>query len=333
MEAARRAVAAHVGAKPHEVYFTSGGTEADNWAVYALAAQGAAAGKRHIITSRFEHYAILSPLRRLEQQGYEVTLLDIPGDGIVRPDAVATAIREDTAFVSIMFANNEIGILQPIAEIGALCRARGVPFHTDAVQAVGHVPIDIGAQGVDLLSLSAHKFHGPKGVGALCCREAVGILPLLMGGGQEQGQRAGTENVPAIVAMAAALDECCSQMEETAQRVSLMRDAIIKAVCAIPGARLTGHASLRLPGAAHFCFEGIHAESLMAALDMEGICASSSSACTTGLVEPSHVLRALGVPDALANGALRLSLGAFNTSQEASYIIKTLPAVVSRLRA
>lgn len=333
LEAARRAVAACVGARPHEVYFTSGGTEADNWAVCTLAAKGAVAGKRHIITSRFEHQAILRPLHRLGQQGFVITLLDIPGDGIIRPDTVAAALRKDTAFVSIMAANNEIGTLQPIAEIGALCQECGVPFHTDAVQAVGHVPINMASQVVDMLSLSAHKFHGPKGVGALCCREAVGLSPLLLGGGQEQRQRAGTENVPAIAAMAAALDECCSQMKENAQRVSLMRDTIIKAISTIPGARLTGQANQRLPGVAHFCFEGIHAESLVAALDIEGICASSSSACTTGLAEPSHVLQALGVPDALANGALRLSLGSFNTSQEASYIIKMLPAVISRLRA
>lgn len=333
LEEARATIAACLGASPQEVFFTSGGTEADNWALFSAALRGSDTGKRHIISTRFEHHAVLNPLRQLGQMGFEVTLLDVHEDGIVRPDEVTAAMREDTALVSIMYANNEIGTVQPIAEIGALCQERDVVFHTDAVQAVGHVPIDMRAQGVDMLSLSAHKFHGPKGVGALCCREDAGLLALLLGGGQERGKRAGTENVAAICAMAAALRIACERMEATSRKVSRMRDSLISAIGAVPGAHLTGHAELRLPGIVHFCFEGVHGEALLMLLDDAGICASTSSACASATGEPSHVLRALGVPDKLVHGALRLSLCGSNTKAEVGYIIKTLPALVAQLRA
>jgi len=331
LESARECVAGCLCAEPREIYFTSGGTEADNWAVHIAAQFGARKNKRHIISSAFEHHAILHALDRQREMGFEITLLPVHSDGRVRPDELAGAIRGDTALVTIMYANNEIGTLQPIPELARICRERGVLFHTDAAQAAGHVAID--ARGIDMLSLSAHKFHGPRGAGALYCRKEIPITPFMEGGAQERGKRAGTENVPAIAGMAAALSESCRAMPENAARVRAMRGRLVAALSAIERGRLNGHPQDRLPGIVNFCFEGVEGEPLLYLLDKEGICASSGSACTSGSLDPSHVLLALGVPHELAHGSLRLSLSGYNTPEEIEYIAAVLPRIIERLRA
>ena len=332
LESARSSIAGVLNAQPKEIYFTSGGTEADNWAALIAVRIGEKKNKRHIISTAFEHHAVLHKLETLEKQGFEVTLLPVYEDGLVRPMDLQKAIREDTALVSIMYANNEIGTVQPIAELGRICRERDVLFHTDAIQAVGKVEIDVAAQCIDMLSMSAHKFHGPKGVGALYCRAGIPISSFIEGGGQERGKRAGTENVASIVGMAKALEEVCTNMVENNAKVSAMRDRLIKALCGVEYSRLNGHATRRLPGIANFCFEGIEGESLLLLLDMAGICASSGSACTSGSLDPSHVLLALGLPHEIAHGSLRLSLSEYNTPEEIEYIIETLPPIIARLR-
>jgi cysteine desulfurase len=334
LEEARDIVAKSLGAeRSEEVYFTSGGTEADNWAVRIAALAGAHKNKKHIISTRFEHHAMLHTLAVWKKQGYEVTLLEVHEDGLVRPEELTAALRGDTALVSVMYANNEIGTVQPIAEIGRICRERGVFFHTDAVQAVGHLPVDVQAQNIDMLSLSAHKFHGPKGVGALYCRKGIPVSLFIEGGAQERGKRAGTENLPSIVGMAAALEESCGHMPEESVRVSAMRDRLIHALGRIPDSRLNGHPDLRLPGIVNFAFWGVEGEGLLLLLDKHGICASSGSACTSGSLDPSHVLLSIGLKHEEAHGSLRLSLSGANTEEEMDYIIATLPGVIEKLRS
>lgn len=332
LEEARQAIATILGADPKEIYFTSGGSESDNQAILSCAYAGAKAGKRHIISSRFEHHAVLHTLRALEKQGYEVTLLDVHENGIVDPAEVEAAIRPDTALVTIMYANNEIGTVQPIPEIGEICRRHKVPFHTDAVQAVGHIPVNVVTDKVDLLSLSAHKFHGPKGVGVLYARRGILLSNVIHGGAQERGKRAGTENLPAIVGMVAALKEAVAHMDEVSGRLSAMRDRLIDGLTAIPHSRLNGDRVHRLPGTVNLCFEGIEGESLLLMLDMKGIEASSGSACTSGSLDPSHVLLALGLPHEIAHGSLRLSLSQYTTEEEIDHILKSVPEVVTYLR-
>ena len=329
---ARERVAACIGAQPREILFTSGGSEADNQALLSAAALGERRGKRHIISTAFEHHAVLHTLKKLEQKGFEVELLPVGPLGQVTADQVERAIREDTCLVSVMYANNEIGSVMPVAEIGQVCREKGVLFHTDAVQAAGHLPIDVKAQGIDLLSLSAHKFHGPKGVGALYARKGVALAGLIQGGGQEWGKRAGTENLPAIVGMAAALEESCAHMEENGRKTATLRNQLIAGLSKIPHSALNGDPVHRLPGNVNFCFEGVEGESLLLLLDDLGICASSGSACTSGSLEPSHVLLAIGRPHEVAHGSLRLTLGEDNTQQEVEEILKAVPQVVARLR-
>lgn len=329
---ARERIAACLSAEPREIYFTSGGTEADNWAITGAARMGALKGKKHLITSAFEHHAVLHTMQKLEKQGYEVTYLKVHEDGLIRPEEVAAAIREDTALVSIMYANNEIGTIQPIRAIGEICRERGVLFHTDAVQAVGHLPVNVREDLVDMLSFSGHKFHGPKGIGGLYVRKGIPIRNFMEGGAQEFRKRGGTENMPGILGMAAALEEACSHMAEDSTRVARMRDRLIEAIGKLPKTRLNGHPSRRVPGNVSFCFEGIEGESLLLRLDLQGICASSGSACTSGSLEPSHVLLAIGVPKEIAHGSLRLSLDASNTEEEVDYIIEKLPGIVETLR-
>lgn len=334
VEEARQTVAHALHAKKQEIYFTSGGSEADNWAITQIAALGAKQGKRHIISTAFEHHAVLHTLDRLAALGFEITLLDVHEDGLVRPEELRSAIREDTALVTIMYANNEIGTIQPIAELGAICREKRVIFHTDAVQAVGHLPIDLSTLPVDLLSLSGHKFHGPKGVGALYCRSGVPLTSLLSGGSQERGKRAGTENVPAICGMAAALQEACAQLDAAQAQVILLRDKLIDGVLStIPRSRLNGDRTQRLPGNVSFCFEGVEGESLLLRLDLAGIAASSGSACTSGSLDPSHVLLAIGLPKEIAHGSLRLSLDRDNTEAEVDYVLAQLTTIVSTLRS
>lgn len=330
---ARGRIAARLGCEPSELIFTSGGSEADNQALRGAARLGAAKGKKHIVSTAFEHHAVLHTLRRLEQEGFTVTLLDVHEDGIVTPEQVRAAIRPDTCLVSVMYANNEIGTIQPIAEIGRVCREAGVLFHTDAVQAVGHLPVDVRAQNIDLLSLSAHKFHGPKGVGALYVRRGLRLAPLIEGGAQERGCRAGTENLPAIVGMAAALDEACDKMDRTTAHLLPLRDKLIAGLAAIPHGALNGDAQRRLPGNVSFCFEGIEGESLLLLLDDKGICASSGSACTSGSLDPSHVLLAIGRPHDVAHGSLRLSLGEDVTEEEIDYLIGAVTETVAYLRS
>ncbi|MBS6217810.1 MAG: cysteine desulfurase NifS [Clostridiales bacterium] len=332
LEAARARVAACLGAKPEEIYFTSGGSEADNQAIRSAALVGARKGKRHIISTAFEHHAVLHTLKKLEREGFEVTLLDVGSQGLVNVKDVAAAIREDTALVTIMYANNEVGTIQPIAEIGALCREKGVPFHTDAVQAVGHLSIDVERDQIDMLSLSAHKFHGPKGVGALYCRKGLPLLPFIEGGAQERNRRAGTENLAGIAGLAAALEEANANLERNAAQISALRDKLIDGLSQIPHARLNGDRERRLPGNVSFCFEGIEGESLLLLLDAKGVAASSGSACTSGSLDPSHVLLALGLPHEVAHGSLRLSLSEYNTMEEMDHILKVVPEVVSYLR-
>ena len=330
---ARKRVAACIGAQPDEIYFTSGGTESDNWAITQLAQAGAAKGKKHIISTAFEHHAVLHTLKRLEKEGFEVTLLDVHQDGIVRVDELKAAIRPDTCLVTVMYANNEIGTIQPIAEIGAVCREQGIPFHTDAVQAVGHLPISVAKENIDLMSMSAHKFHGPKGIGALYCRRGIRLTNFIEGGAQERNRRGGTENLPAICGMAAALEDACTGMEERSKTVSAMRDRIIDQIVQnIPYVRVNGDREKRLPGNVNICFEGIEGESLLLRLDLEGICASSGSACTSGSLDPSHVLLAIGLPKEIAHGSLRLTLDEENTEEDVQHLLEVLPRIVSGLR-
>ena len=329
---ARADMADALGCEPSEIIFTSGGSEADNQAIISAAAIGEKKGKKHIISSAFEHHAVLHTLKKLEKQGFEVTLLDVGKNGIINPDDVAKAITDSTCLVTIMFANNEIGTIQPIAEIGKICRENGVIFHTDAVQAAGHIKIDVKEQNIDMLSLSAHKFHGPKGVGALYAKKGIRLINLIEGGAKERGKRAGTENVPAIVSMAAALTEAVQEIDENAKKVSALRDRLIAGLSKIPHSALNGDPSRRLPGNVSFCFEGIEGESLLLLLDAKGICASSGSACTSGSLDPSHVLLAIGRPHEVAHGSLRLTLSEENTEEEIDYMIKEITEVVGYLR-
>ncbi len=333
LEAARADVARCLGAQPNEIYFTSCGSESDNQAIRSAAHLGAQKGKKHIVSTAFEHHAVLHTLERLKkEEGFEVTLLDVHSSGVVSAEEVRAAIRPDTCLVTVMFANNEIGTVQPIAEIGAVCREAGVLFHTDAVQAVGHIPVDVVGQNIDMLSLSAHKFHGPKGVGALYCRKGVRLLPFIDGGAQERGRRAGTENIAGIAAMAAALKEACAGMRENAAKLTALRDKIVAALTKIPHSRLNGDMEHHLPGTVNMCFEGIEGEGLLLHLDDRGVCASSGSACTSGSLEPSHVLLAIGLPHEVAHGSLRLSLSEYNTEEDADRIIAAVPEVVEYLR-
>ena len=333
LEDARRRIAACLGCEPVELTFTSGGSEADNQAIRSAAALGTRKEKRHIISTAFEHHAVLHTLKKLESEGFEVTLLDVHENGLVTPEQVREAIRPDTCLVTVMYANNEIGTVQPISEIGAVCREAGVLFHTDAVQAAGHLPIDVRTQNIGLLSLSAHKFHGPKGVGALYVRRGMPLSPLIEGGAQERGKRAGTENVPAIMGMAAALEECCAHIEENAARVSALRDRLIAGLSEIPRSVLNGDPDRRLPGNVSFCFEGVEGEALLLLLDDKGICASSGSACTSGSLDPSHVLLAIGRPHEIAHGSLRLTIHEETTEAEADYLIEAVRDAVSHLRS
>lgn len=332
MEEAREKIAACIGASPREITFTSGGSEADNQAIRSAAFLGAKKGKRHIISTAFEHHAVLHTLDRLKKEGFEVTLLPVHESGIVTPEEVSAAIRDDTCLVTVMYANNEIGTIQPIEAIGAVCHEKGVIFHTDAVQAVGHLPIDVKAQNIDMLSLSAHKFHGPKGIGVLYARLGIQLTNLIDGGAQERGKRAGTENVPSIVSMAAAMEEACAHMKENADKVSALRDRLIAGISEIPHSALNGDPVNRLPGNVNFCFEGIEGESLLLLLDDKGICASSGSACTSGSLDPSHVLLAIGRPHEVAHGSLRLSLCEENTEADVDAILKAVPEIVDYLR-
>lgn len=332
LQKAREDIAEILGADFREIYFTSGGTEADNQAIYSAAMFGAKKGKKHIISSAIEHHAVLHTLERLKKEGFEITLLDVGEKGIVVPEDVRQAIREDTALVTIMYANNEIGTLQPIREIAEICREKKVIFHTDAVQAAGHVPINVREEKIDMLSLSAHKFHGPRGIGVLYARKGVPLFNLIEGGAQERGRRPGTENLPAIAGMAAALKEAVAHMESAGKKTAALRDILIEGLSEIPHARLNGDARKRLPGNVNFCFEGIEGESLLLLLDNKGIAASSGSACTSGSLDPSHVLLALGLPHEVAHGSLRLSIGEENTEEEMRYIIEAVREVVEYLR-
>ena len=332
LQSARESVARAIGAQPREIYFTSGGSEADNQAIISAARVGAKKGKKHLITTAIEHHAVLHTMDYLAGEGFEITLIPVDESGVVKTADIAASIREDTALVSVMYANNEIGTIQPVAEIGALCRERGVPFHTDAVQAVGHLPIDVGAQNIDMLSLSGHKFHGPRGVGALYVRRGAPLLTFIHGGAQESGRRAGTENLPAILGMAAALDEAAAHMAENAAHAATLRDALIEGLSKIPHAALNGDRTNRLPGNVSFCFEGIEGESLLLLLDDKGIAASSGSACTSGSLDPSHVLLAIGRPHEVAHGSLRLTLDRENAMEDVDDIVKATTEVVNYLR-
>ena len=332
LQSARETIAQCLGASPNEITFTSGGSEADNQALLSAAWLGLRKGKKHIISTAFEHHAILHTLKKLEKEGFEVQLLDVGPLGNITAQQVADAIREDTCLVTTMYANNEIGSILPIAEIGAVCKEKGVLFHTDAVQAAGHLPIDVKAQNIDMLSLSAHKFHGPKGIGVLYARRGVPLTSLIEGGAQERGKRAGTENIPAIMGMAAALKEACEHMEANAAHVTHLRDRLIEGLSQIPHSALNGDPVNRLPGNVSFCFEGIEGESLLLLLDSKGICASSGSACTSGSLDPSHVLLAIGRPHEVAHGSLRLSLSEWNTDEEIDHILAEVPWVVEYLR-
>ncbi len=329
---AREEAAEVLGCEPSEITFTSGGSEADNQALVSAAAIGARKGKKHIISTAFEHHAVLHTLKKLEKEGFEVTLLDVHENGMVSARQVADAIREDTCLVTVMYANNEIGSIQPIAEIGAVCREKGVIFHTDAVQAVGHIHINVKEENIDMLSLSAHKFHGPKGVGLLYARRGIRLTNIIEGGAQERGKRAGTENIPGIVSMVAALKEANANIDANATKVSALRDRLIAGLEKIPHSALNGDRTRRLPGNVSFCFEGIEGESLLLLLDAKGICASSGSACTSGSLDPSHVLLAIGRPHEVAHGSLRLTLSEENTQEEVDYIIEETTKVVKYLR-
>ena len=332
LQSARERVAKCLNASPREIYFTSGGSEADNQAILSAARLGERKGKKHIISTAFEHHAVLHTLKKLEKEGFEVELLPVGPTGTVTAQQVKDAIREDTCLVTVMYANNEIGSILPVAEIGRVCREAGVLFHTDAVQAAGHIPIDVKAQSIDMLSLSAHKFHGPKGIGLLYARQGVPLTSLIEGGAQERGKRAGTENIPATMGMAAALEEACAHIDENAGKVSALRDRLIAGLSNIPHSALNGDPVNRLPGNVSFCFEGIEGESLLLLLDAKGICASSGSACTSGSLDPSHVLLAIGRPHEVAHGSLRLSLCEWNSDEDVDRILEAVPEVVSYLR-
>ena len=332
LENARERVAACLGCEPREIYFTSGGSEADNQAIISAAKLGERKGKKHIISTAFEHHAVLHTLKKLEKEGFEVTLLDVSNGHNITAQQVKDAIREDTCLVTTMYANNEIGSVLPIAEIGAICKEAGVLFHTDAVQAVGHIAIDVKAQNIDMLSLSGHKFHGPKGVGALYVRRGILIQNLIEGGAQERGKRAGTENIPGIMGLAAALEDACAHLDENMAKVTVLRDRLIEGLSQIPHCALNGDPVNRLPGNVSFCFEGIEGESLLLLLDMKGVCASSGSACTSGSLDPSHVLLAIGRVHDVAHGSLRLSLSEYNTAEEVEHILTVVPQVVAYLR-
>lgn len=330
---ARERIARLLNCEAKEITFTSGGSEADNQALISAARLGEKRGRMHIISTAFEHHAVLHTLKRLEQEGFEVTLLEVPENGLIQPEQVAEAIRPNTGLVSVMFANNEIGTVQPIEEIGRICREQGVLFHTDAVQAAGHLHIDVKAQNIDLLSLSAHKFHGPKGIGVLYTRKGIRLSALIEGGAQERGKRAGTENVPAVMGMAAALEEACRTMDADTAHMSALRDRLIRGLSKIPHSVLNGDPIQRLPNNVHFCFEGIEGESLLLLLDDRGISASSGSACTSGSLDPSHVLLAIGRPHEIAHGSLRLSLSKEVTEEEIDYTINAVTEVVAYLRS
>ena len=332
LEAARETVAACLGCEPREIYFTSGGSEADNQAIISAARYGARKGKKHIISTAFEHHAVLHTLNKLEKEGFEVTLLDVSNGHNITAQQVKDAIREDTALVTVMYSNNEIGSILPIAEIGAVCKEAGVPFHTDAVQAAGHLHINVKEQNIDMLSLSGHKFHGPKGVGALYCRRGFPLVNVIEGGAQERGKRGGTENIAGICGMAAALKDACDNMDERMARVTAMRDKLIAGLSQIPHCDLNGDRVNRLPNNVSFCFEGIEGESLLLLLDFKGVAASSGSACTSGSLDPSHVLLAIGRVHDVAHGSLRLSLSDYNTDEEMDHILKVVPEVVAHLR-
>ena len=332
LQNARERIAACLNASPREIYFTSGGSEADNQAILSAARLGARKGKKHIISTAFEHHAVLHTLKKLEKEGFEIELLPVGAIGTITAQQVKSALRADTCLVTVIYANNEIGSILPIAEIGEVCREAGVLFHTDAVQAAGHVPIDVQAQHIDMLSLSAHKFHGPKGIGVLYARQGVPLTSLIEGGAQERGKRAGTENLPAIMGMAAALEDACAHIDENARKVSALRDRLIDGLSKIPHSALNGAPVNRLPGNVSFCFEGIEGESLLLLLDAKGICASSGSACTSGSLDPSHVLLAIGRPHEVAHGSLRLSLCEWNTDEDVDRILAAVPEVVAYLR-
>ena len=332
LQTAREQIARCLGCMPKEIFFTSGGTESDNQAIVSAAMLGAKQNKRHIISTAFEHHAVLHTLRRLKEQGFEIQLLDVGAEGNITAAQVEEAIRPDTCLVTVMFANNEIGSVLPIAEIGEVCRAHGVLFHTDAVQAVGHIPVNVKKQNIDMLSLSAHKFHGPRGIGALYVKRGIELTSLMEGGGQERGKRPGTENLPAIMGMAAALKEECTLMEQNEAKVIAMRDRLIQGLSQIPYSILNGSREKRLPGNVNFCFEGVSGESLLLLLDSRGICASSGSACASGALDPSHVLLSLGLAPEIAQGSLRISLDISNTEEEIDYMLEVIPQVVEQLR-
>lgn len=332
LQTAREQIARCLGCMPKEIFFTSGGTESDNQAIVSAAMLGAKKNKRHIISTAFEHHAVLHTLRRLKEQGFEIQLLDVGAEGNITAAQVEEAIRPDTCLVTVMFANNEIGSILPIAEIGEVCRAHGVLFHTDAVQAAGHIPVNVREQNIDMLSLSAHKFHGPRGIGALYVKRGIELISLMEGGGQERGKRPGTENLPAIMGMAAALKEECTLMEQNEAKVTAMRDCLIQGLSQIPYSILNGSREKRLPGNVNFCFEGVSGESLLLLLDSRGICASSGSACASGALEPSHVLLSLGLAPEIAQGSLRISLDISNTEEEIDYMLEVIPQVVEQLR-
>ena len=333
LEDARERIAACLGCTPREITFTSGGSEADNQAIFSAAKLGARKGKKHIISTAFEHHAVLHTLDTLKQQGFDITLLDVHENGVVTAQQVQDAIREDTCLVTVMFANNEIGTIQPIAEIGKVCRERGVLFHTDAVQAVGHIPVNVARQNIDMLSLSAHKFHGPKGIGVLYAKRGIPLDSLIHGGAQERGKRAGTENLPAIVGMAVALEQATANLDAYAAKLTPLRDRLIAGLDKIPYSELNGDREQRLPGTVNFCFEGIEGEALLLLLDDKGVCASSGSACTSGSLDPSHVLLAIGRPHEVAHGSLRLSLDDTITQNQVDYIIQAVTEVVRYLRS
>lgn len=332
LQTAREQIARCLGCMPKEIFFTSGGTESDNQAIVSAAMLGAKQNKRHIISTAFEHHAVLHTLRRLKEQGFEIQLLDVGAEGNITAAQVEDAIRPDTCLVTVMFANNEIGSVLPIAEIGEACRAHGVLFHTDAVQAAGHIQVNVKKQNIDMLSLSAHKFHGPRGIGALYVKRGIELTSLMEGGGQERGKRPGTENLPAIMGMAAALKEECTLMEQNEAKVTAMRDRLIQGLSQIPYSILNGSREKRLPGNVNFCFEGVSGESLLLLLDSRGICASSGSACASGALDPSHVLLSLGLAPEIAQGSLRISLDISNTEEEIDYMLEVIPQVVEQLR-
>ena len=329
---AREKIAKCINANPAEIYFTSGGSEADNQAIISAAKAGARKNKKHIISTAFEHHAVLHTLQKLEKEGFEIELLDVHENGVINPAQVEKAIKDDTCLVTIMFANNEIGTVQPIEEIGAICRAKKIPFHTDAVQAAGHLPIDVQKQNIDALSISAHKFHGPKGIGVLYCRKNFPLSNLIEGGAQEKGKRGGTENVPSIMAMAAALEEACNNLDSNTKKLLNLREKLIDELDKIPYSILNGDRKNRLPGNVSFCFEGIEGESLLLLLDDKGICASSGSACTSGSLDPSHVLLAIGRPHEIAHGSLRLTFSEYNSEYEVEKIVTAVSEVVEYLR-